>query len=60
MIVLTVLLGLSNGFLTAVAMMRMPQRVDSPEEKNLAGNVAVLSLVGGLAVGSACSFLWLL
>ena len=60
MIALTILLGLSNGALTSVAMMRIPDKVSTPEEKNLAGNFAVLSLVGGLAVGSACSFLWLL
>lgn len=58
--ILTLLLGASNGFLTTVAITRGPTLLETAEEKNLAGNLAVLAMIGGLSVGALCSFLWLL
>lgn len=56
---LTLLLGASNGFLTAVALTRGPTLLETAAEKNLAGNIAVLAMISGLTVGAVCSFLWL-
>ncbi|GAB4815688.1 hypothetical protein N2152v2_002734 [Parachlorella kessleri] len=56
---LTLLLGLSNGYLTCCAMTTAPERVP-PSLAALAGNLMVLSLVLGLCIGAACGFLWLL
>ena len=56
---LTLLLGMSNGYLTCCAMTTAPERVP-PSMAALAGNLMVLSLVLGLCIGAACGFLWLL
>jgi equilibrative nucleoside transporter 1/2/3 len=56
---LTLLLGLSNGYLTSCSMIGAPERVPASAAA-LAGNLMVLSLVLGLCIGAACGFLWLL
>lgn len=56
---LAALLGLSNGLLTAAAMMLGPRLVE-PRAAALCGNIMVLSLIMGLCLGAACGFLWLL
>ncbi|PSC75565.1 Equilibrative nucleoside transporter 4 [Micractinium conductrix] len=56
---LTVLLGLSNGYLTSCSMIEAPLRVP-PAAADLAGNTMVLFLILGLCLGAAASFLWLL
>jgi solute carrier family 29 (equilibrative nucleoside transporter), member 1/2/3 len=56
---LAALLGLSNGYLTASAMMLGPTLVES-RAAALCGNIMVLSLIAGLNLGAACGFLWLL
>ena len=56
---LTLLLGVTNGYLTASAMMAAPLRV-APQAAALAGNIMVLALIAGLCIGAACGFLWLL
>lgn len=57
--VLAALLGLSNGYLTASAMILGPKLVES-RAAALCGNIMVLSLIAGLSLGAACGFLWLL
>jgi equilibrative nucleoside transporter 1/2/3 len=52
-------LGLSNGYLTASAMILGPKIVES-RAAALCGNIMVLSLIAGLCIGAACGFLWLL
>ena len=56
---LTVLLGTSNGYLTACAMIEGPSAVP-PAAAELAGNLMVLFLILGLCIGAASGFLWLL
>jgi equilibrative nucleoside transporter 1/2/3 len=58
-LLLTAALGSSNGFVCACAMIRAPSTVP-PAAAGLAGNLMVLSLVLGLCLGAAASFLWLL
>ena len=57
--ILAALLGVSNGVLTAAAMMLGPSLVE-PRAAALCGNIMVLSLILGLCLGAACGFLWLL
>lgn len=57
--ILTVLLGVSNGFLTSAAFLAAPKLV-APVDADLCGNIMVLALVVGLCIGAACGFLWLL
>lgn len=59
---LALLLGVSNGYLTAEAMMLAPTRVqgNNTAASYLCGNIMVLSLILGLCIGAACGFLWLL
>lgn len=47
--------GLSNGYLGSCCMMGAPSQVDETE-REAAGGFMGLALVGGLAVGSLCSF----
>lgn len=54
---LSLLLGLSNGYVGGGVMMMAPQRAP-PHLKEAVGNLAVLSLVFGLMVGGWLSFLW--
>jgi len=56
---LTALLGTSNGYLTAVAMVEAPAQVP-PAAAEMCGNISVLFLILGLCIGAACGFLWLL
>ncbi|KAK9803157.1 hypothetical protein WJX72_005612 [[Myrmecia] bisecta] len=56
---LTVLLGASNGYLTALAMMSAPRGYQGADAE-IAGNIMVFFLVLGLCTGAACGFLWLL
>ena len=58
-LLLTAALGSTNGFVCACAMIRAPAMVP-PAAAGLAGNLMVLSLVLGLCLGAAASFLWLL
>nr|XP_043618515.1 equilibrative nucleotide transporter 8-like [Erigeron canadensis] len=54
---LTLLLGVSNGYLTSVLMIVAPKSV-SVEESNIAGIVMSLFLAIGLVIGSALGWLW--
>lgn len=56
---LTALLGTTNGWLTACAMMAGAAAAP-PAAAELAGNLMVLFLILGLCIGAACGFLWLL
>lgn len=56
---LTLLLGGSNGWLTACAMIEGAAAAP-PAAAELAGNIMVLFLIVGLCIGAACGFLWLL
>lgn len=56
---LTALLGATNGWLTACAMMAGAASAP-PAAAELAGNLMVLFLILGLCIGAACGFLWLL
>lgn len=56
--ILTLLLGTSNGHLTACAMMEGPH-LAPPGSEELVGNVMVLFLILGLCIGAAAGFLWL-
>lgn len=56
---LTLLLGVSNGYLTGCAMIAAPSLVP-PAACELAGNMMVLFLILGLCIGAGCGFLWLL
>lgn len=58
-IVLTCLLGLSNGYLTSVLMMLAPKTVQL-QHAETAGIVMVLYLVVGLASGSVVSWFWVI
>ncbi|KAI3727182.1 hypothetical protein L1987_66993 [Smallanthus sonchifolius] len=54
---LTLLLGVSNGYLTSVVMIVAPKSVPV-EESNIAGIVMSLFLAIGLVVGSGLGWLW--
>mmetsp|Transcript_60116 Transcript_60116/g.190969 ORF Transcript_60116/g.190969 Transcript_60116/m.190969 type:complete len:155 (+) Transcript_60116:90-554(+) len=56
---LTVHLGFTNGYLTGNCFEAAPQCCPRHLQES-AGMIMVLSLVGGLAAGAACGFLWLL
>lgn len=56
---LTLLLGTSNGYLTACAMVAGAHAAP-PAAADLAGNVMVLALIAGLCAGAFLGFLWLL
>ena len=58
-LLLTATLGSTNGYVCACAMIRAPATVP-PASAALAGNLMVLSLVVGLCLGAAASFVWLL
>eukprot|EP00878_Enallax_costatus_P041711 GHUV01048574.1.p2 GENE.GHUV01048574.1~~GHUV01048574.1.p2 ORF type:complete len:146 (+),score=28.65 GHUV01048574.1:584-1021(+) len=59
MAALTVSLGFSNGFLTALLMTLAPASVEI-QEAGLVENVMVFSLVAGLTVGAVAGWLWLM
>ncbi|GKB77262.1 equilibrative nucleotide transporter 8-like protein [Tanacetum coccineum] len=54
---LTLLLGVSNGYLTSVLMIMAPKFVQV-EESNIAGIVMSLFLAIGLVIGSGLGWLW--
>ena len=56
---LAVLLGVSNGWVTALAMMAGPVGLLGPEAA-MSGQIMVFCLVLGLCLGAGCGFLWLL
>ena len=55
-IILSVLIGLTNGFLGNIAMMKAPSLV-SPEYAGKAGTIMVCCLIMGLCIGSALGVL---
>lgn len=56
---LTCLMGFSNGYLTSVLMMLAPKVVPL-QQAEIAGVVMVLFLVAGLVVGSIVSWFWII
>ncbi|KAL5725851.1 Epsin-1 [Ranunculus cassubicifolius] len=58
-VILTSLLGLTNGYLTSVLMILAPKAVQI-QHSETAGIVMVLFLVVGLAVGSVVSWFWVI
>ncbi|KAI4342946.1 hypothetical protein MLD38_027507 [Melastoma candidum] len=59
MIMLTSLLGLTNGHLTVCVMTVAPRGYKGPEQ-NALGNLLVLFLLGGIFSGVALDWLWLI
>lgn len=59
LVICTLGLALTNGTLTAIAMATAPTCVPLLAQER-AGSAMVLSLVLGLTLGAALSFLWLL
>lgn len=59
--VLSVMLGVSNGWMTSSAFVAAAEKVDGGDvdKAGLTGNLMVLSLVVGLCLGAACGMLWL-
>eukprot|EP00249_Psilotum_nudum_P018780 c26959_g1_i2 orf=743-1603(+) len=58
-IILSFLLGLTNGYLTTVVMIMAPKAV-SLQDAEVAGFIMVLLLVIGLALGSVLEWVWVL
>ncbi|XP_052180911.1 equilibrative nucleotide transporter 3-like [Diospyros lotus] len=59
MIMLTSLLGLTNGYLTVCILTEAPKGYKGPEQ-NALGNLLVLCLLGGIFSGVALGWLWLI
>ncbi|CAK9135037.1 unnamed protein product [Ilex paraguariensis] len=59
MIMLTSLLGLSNGYLTVCVLTSAPKGYKGPEQ-NALGNILVLFLLGGIFAGVTSDWLWLI
>ncbi|KAG2646081.1 hypothetical protein PVAP13_2KG485400 [Panicum virgatum] len=59
MIMLTSLLGLSNGHLTVCVLTEAPKGYKGPEQ-NALGNLLVLFLLAGIFVGAVSDWLWLI
>ncbi|KAK4286202.1 hypothetical protein QN277_002793 [Acacia crassicarpa] len=59
MIMLTGLLGLSNGYLTVCVLTAAPKGYKGPEQ-NALGNILVLFLLGGIFAGVTLDWLWLI
>ncbi|XP_071930401.1 equilibrative nucleotide transporter 3-like [Coffea arabica] len=59
MIMLTSLLGLTNGYLTVCVFTAAPKGYKGPEQ-NALGNLLVLFLLGGIFAGVALDWLWLI
>ncbi|KAG0568465.1 hypothetical protein KC19_6G021100 [Ceratodon purpureus] len=59
MIILTILLGISNGYVTVCAFIGAPKGYLGPEQ-NALGNILVVFLVIGLFVGVVSDWLWLI
>ncbi|KAI3498866.1 hypothetical protein L1887_34652 [Cichorium endivia] len=52
-------LGLTNGYLGVCVLMAAPKGYKGPE-KNALGNLLVLFLLGGIFLGAALDWLWLI
>lgn len=59
MILLTSLLGLTNGYLTVCVLTVAPNNYKGPEQ-NALGNLLVLFLLGGIFAGVTLDWLWLI
>ncbi|TVU38437.1 hypothetical protein EJB05_11808 [Eragrostis curvula] len=59
MIMLTSLLGLSNGYLTVCVLTEAPKGFKGPEQ-NALGNILVFFLLAGLFAGAMLGWLWLI
>ncbi|XP_020518170.1 equilibrative nucleotide transporter 3 isoform X2 [Amborella trichopoda] len=59
MIMLTALLGLTNGYLTVSVLTVAPKGYKGPEQ-NALGNILVLSLLVGIFSGAVLDWLWLI
>ncbi|KAL5056479.1 hypothetical protein RYX36_037161 [Vicia faba] len=59
MIMLTSLLGLSNGYLTVCVFTSAPKGYKGPEQ-NALGNLLVLFILGGIFAGVTLDWLWLI
>ncbi|KAG7581113.1 MFS transporter superfamily [Arabidopsis suecica] len=59
MIFLMSVLGLSNGYLTVCVITSAPHDLLAPEQ-NALGNLLVFFISGGMFVGVACDWLWLI
>ncbi|KAB2626656.1 equilibrative nucleotide transporter 3-like [Pyrus ussuriensis x Pyrus communis] len=59
MILLTSILGLTNGYLTVCVMTVAPKGYNGPEQ-NALGNILVLFLLGGIFAGVCFDWLWLI
>ncbi|KAJ4729919.1 Equilibrative nucleotide transporter 3 [Melia azedarach] len=59
MIMLTIFLGLSNGYLTVCVLTTAPKGYKGPEQ-NALGNLLVLFLIGGIFAGALLDLLWLI
>eukprot|EP00249_Psilotum_nudum_P015184 c25205_g1_i1 orf=197-1453(+) len=59
MVMLCIVLGLSNGYLTVCILVTAPKGYKGPEQ-NALGNLIVLFLLGGIFSGAALDWLWLI
>lgn len=59
MIMLTSLLGITNGYLTVCVLTKAPKGYKGPEA-NALGNLLVMFLLGGIFSGCALDWLWLI
>lgn len=56
--VLVASLGLTNGWYSSVGMMTAPKTFVENGDQEICGTVMVFFLLGGLATGAACGWLW--
>ncbi|KAJ7528732.1 hypothetical protein O6H91_15G016400 [Diphasiastrum complanatum] len=59
MLLLCIVLGISNGYLTVCVLMNAPKGFKGPEQ-NAIGNMMVLFILGGIFVGVLTDWLWLI
>ncbi|GAB2214982.1 hypothetical protein Droror1_Dr00019352 [Drosera rotundifolia] len=59
MILLTSVLGLSNGYLTVCVLTTAPEGYKGPEQ-NALGNILIMCLVAGIFLGVTSDWLWLI
>ncbi|KAK1412237.1 hypothetical protein QVD17_33319 [Tagetes erecta] len=59
MIMLVAILGLTNGYFAVCVLMTAPQGYKGPEQ-NALGNLLVFFLLGGIFLGAALDWLWLI
>eukprot|EP01023_Acetabularia_acetabulum_P009707 TRINITY_DN14390_c0_g1_i3.p1 TRINITY_DN14390_c0_g1~~TRINITY_DN14390_c0_g1_i3.p1 ORF type:complete len:424 (-),score=43.72 TRINITY_DN14390_c0_g1_i3:1298-2569(-) len=55
---LTFVLGVSNGYLTDLAMMSAPLKLKQAVMQEIVGNIMVFALVSGLLVGAILGWIW--